>query len=168
MKVATFPSAGFRIWECTAGELKNASQITGRANYTAAARPWTGGFYYIGQVARFTAKNGSNPSFDFDLDNRPGLKPVDGAIADARWTVHYLDNNVPESFKGEAVYLTRTNSTGGVTPTKCANDTAATVEVPYTTTYTLYVCGQGKPASGAVSAAFGAVAATVMAVAALF
>ena len=169
---AAWPAAGVRIWECAAGQLVNASQITGRANYTAAAKPWTGGFYYMNTTAKFVSKNGSDPAFGFRLDSNPGLKPNEGKIADARWTVTYEDDNVPANFKGEVVYLTRTNNTGGATPTKCDNATAATVEVPYTTTYTLYVCGVGKPpavvvASAAASAAFGMIAAGVIAVAAL-
>ena len=157
-------SVGYRSWDCINGDLVDPKQIDGAANFSdalfapspgAEEVPVTGGFVYIDKVARFTIVTEDGTTYQFDLEPTPTLQNVTGTLSNSRWAVDWLDDPPPPVGLADLqAYLTRTNSTGGVTPTKCDDATAKTIVVPFTTTYTLYACPDGgvTPSSGASSA----------------
>ncbi len=103
-----------------------------------------------------------------DLDNAPGLTAVPGALANARWTVNWI-GTPPAGLTPGQQYLVRTNTVGGITPTKCPSTKSNRVEVPFTATYVLYNCADGSAvpaASSAVTRTVGAIATAVVAAAA--
>ncbi len=133
VEYATWQAAGVRRWDCKAGALADPKQILGEANFTS-ADGWKGGFTYIDKVARFTQTDSQGVTTVFDLDATPGLTPVPGALANARWTVNWVDGQAPADLVPGEQYLVRTDSVGGETPTKCPSIKSNRVEVPYTTT----------------------------------
>lgn len=130
--VSIWDAVGTRRWDCKDGSLVDPNQLGGKANFTSTDGAWTGGFYYIDDVARFDITNTEDGGvYSFDLDNQPGLTPVEGALADARWTVNWIGEGPAGLNPGEQ-YLVRGDSTGGVTPTKCPSTESNWIEVPYT------------------------------------
>jgi hypothetical protein len=131
--VSTWDASGKRRWDCKNGTLVDPKQIAGSANFTSTDGAWTGGFYYIDKIARFDITNTKDGAkYSFNLDDKPGLTNVDGTLPDARWTVNWIGAG-PAGLNAGEQYLVRTNSTGGVTPTKCGSRLSHRVEVPYTT-----------------------------------
>lgn len=159
--VATALVDGDRIWQCNNGTIVDPNLQKGEAQGYGPG--WLGGFFYSNSTppqsnTYFNSTTNPNDNILMLLSTTPTVIPQEGKLPYALWQVDtFLDP--PAYFpKGSVAYLTRTNTTGGVTPTECPDPEATEIDVPFTGNLTLYVC-TGGDISGA--GGVGIMAATV-------
>lgn len=133
-------ATGDRIWQCNNGTLINPSQVSGTAEGEGDSG-YTGGFYYVDDVATFYFNSTAGDDYIEMLLLQPTFAntTTENKLSDGRWMTSWVDP--PMGIEGFG-YLTRTNTTGGATPTECANVEDEEIKVPFTATYTLYVCDE--------------------------
>jgi len=151
--LASILVSGDRIWECNNGTIIDPNLIKGEA--LGYGEGWDNGFYYSNdtppQSNLFFNSLDTWETISMLLSTEPTIVPQEGRLSDARWEVEsFLDPPAyPPSVytrtfdQGTVGYLTRTNTTGGMTPIECPDPEATEINVPFTGNLTLYVCSGG-------------------------
>ena len=138
--VSTWEITATRRYDCTNSSALGLDLVDSWGNFTSTDNAWTGGFYYIKDVSRWDITNTADGStYSFNLDNKPGLTPVEGGLINARWTVNWI-GKAPAGLNPGEQYMVRQNSTGGATPTKCPstyNTKSNYTDIPFTSPCTL-------------------------------
>lgn len=151
---ATALVVGNRTWECNNGSIVDPNLQKGEAQGYGPG--WLGGFFYSNSTppqsnTYFNSTTNPNDNILMLLSTSPTLIPQEGKLSYARWQIDtFLD---PPAYypEGSVAYLTRTNTTGGATPTECPDPEATEIDVPFTGNLTLYVCTGDTSGVGGVS-----------------